>query len=120
MELMSDEQVLFELRPDKNVVSTWLITRAVPTAFLGAFAVFWCVTFFGGMWEYAEGGAGEHNFMNGITAACYGAIFFFLVGVLWVFLAPARCTYYVTSHRCVLKAGLVFSSERSVLYDQMT
>ena len=114
MQLQEGENILLELRPEKDVLKIWVFTKCVPAAFLGAFLTVWAFGFFGGMMGYAAG------FEMGILLAGPAAIVMFIGTLVYISFLRKTYVYRVTNRRCNFEGGIIRYADRSVTYDRIT
>lgn len=113
--------MIHELRPDSKILVIWFFTKCLGAAFLGAFLVFWCFGFFGGIvfavtrssgsaWPLAVGG----------IMALIVALVFLIIGIIYCRFLRKTYVYYITNQRCVFHGGIIRRIERSVPYHKIT
>jgi len=120
MKLQEGENVIHELRPEPNVLGIWFFTKCLLAAFTGAFLVFWCFGFFGGMFAAATKSNSPWPIVTGGFAALIIAPVLLILGLIYCGYLRRTYIYYVTNQRCVFHGGILRRIERSVPYHKIT
>ncbi|MCK5534187.1 PH domain-containing protein [bacterium] len=120
MRLQKSENVIYELRPEANVLKIWFFTKCLPIAFVGGFLSFWCFGFFGGMVAVATKSDSPWPIIAGGIVAIIAIPVLLVLGLIYCRYLRQTYVYYITNQRCVFHGGIVRRVERSVPYHKIT
>ncbi len=114
MQLQQGETVLLELRPEKDILKIWVVTKCFPAAFFGAFIVFWAFGFFGGL-------LGNSSAMElGMEITIPVAVIIFIGSLVYISYLRKTFIYHVTNQRCNFEGGIIRYADRSVTFERIT
>ncbi len=121
MMLAQGEVMLYEGRPEKNLLRMWLITKVLPIATLASliteYAVFLCWIFV----VLIPSGDKHAPFPVHLLRYLYLIVPSWFVG-MFVYYARLKETfrYYITDQRCVYEGGIFVKRMRSVSFHKIT
>jgi len=121
MYLAKDEKVLYENRPEKNLLKLWFFTRSLWICLFLAFFIFWGVSLLGSLYLESKG--------QEVTVPPFYLMTPYLLTVLPAALALSLVynsalkktfKYTITNQRCVFEGGIIVKTTRAIPFHKIT
>ena len=117
MEMQSDEKILHEIRPARQVLVLWLFTRRLPIAvvlsIMGGIAPMFIITI-------SRGIISSVLVLLGVLLAV--GVLLLVCGLSFIYCVFLRRTYvyYVTNYHCIFEGGIIRRVQHFVSYRKVT
>ena len=118
MRVQDGEEILHELKPEKNILWFWFFSKPLPAGLIGGAMGFGLMGFLGIVFSISEDS--DFSFTGGIIGAAVLGVTFLMLALIYCVFLRRSYVYYVTNQRCVFHGGIIRRVERSVHYHKVT